>query len=80
MSIQTYERLTEILRDVFDDDDLVARPDMTAGEVDGWDSFAHLRLMLTVEQTFGVKFSASQISSLKNVGELADLIDERTAK
>jgi acyl carrier protein len=69
-----YSRLTDVLRDVFDDETLVARPDLTADDVDGWDSFAHIRLMLTVERTFDVDFAASEISSLKNVGELADLI------
>ncbi len=72
-----YQRLTEILRDVFDDDTVVARPDLTADQVAGWDSFAHLRVIFTVEQTFGVSFAASEISSLKNVGELAQLIDAK---
>jgi acyl carrier protein len=76
---EVYEKLTEILRDQFDDDTLTARPDLTADDVDGWDSFAHIRLMLTVEQSFQVKFSASQISALKNVGELATLIASKAA-
>ena len=74
---EIYQKLTEIIRDLFDDDSLVATPDLTADQVDGWDSFAHLRLMLTVERTFGVDFAASQITSLKNVGELADLIQSK---
>lgn len=75
-----YTRLTEILREQFDDDTIVARENLTADEVDGWDSFAHLRLMLTVEESFRVKFSASQISSFKNVGDLAKLIDSKVAQ
>jgi acyl carrier protein len=75
-----YDRLTGILRDVFDDDDLVARPDLTADQVDGWDSFAHLRLMFAVEKAFKVNFAASQIASLKNVGELVELIEARVSK
>jgi acyl carrier protein len=69
-----YQRLTEILRDVFDDDALVATPELSAARVEGWDSLAHVRLMLTVERSFGVDFAASEITSLQNVGELADLI------
>jgi acyl carrier protein len=72
-----YQQLTEIIRDLFDDDALVATPELTADQVTGWDSFAHLRLMLTVERTFGIDFAASQITSLKNVGELADLIQSK---
>ncbi|HYW54236.1 MAG TPA: acyl carrier protein [Dongiaceae bacterium] len=74
-----YGKLSDILRDQFDDDDIVARPELTAGDVDGWDSFAHIRLMLAVERSFGVSFSASQISSLRNVGDLANLIASKTA-
>jgi acyl carrier protein len=76
-SDEIYQKLTEIIRDLFDDDTLVATPQLTADQVDGWDSFAHLRLMLTVERTFGIDFAASQITSLKNVGELADLIQSK---
>jgi acyl carrier protein len=76
-SDEIYQKLSEIIRDLFDDDSLVATPELTAGQVDGWDSFAHLRLMLTVERTFGIDFAASQITSLKNVGELAALIQSK---
>jgi acyl carrier protein len=72
-----YEKLTDILRHVFDDDTLVARPDLTAEQVSGWDSFAHLRVILAVEEAFRVRFSASQITSLQNVGDLASLIHSK---
>jgi len=74
-----YARLTGILRDVFDDDEIVATKDLTADQVAGWDSFAHLRLMFAVERTFGVKFAAAEISALQSVGDLAELIAKKTA-
>ncbi len=74
---EIYSRLTKILQDVFDEDDLVARPDLTADQVGGWDSFAHLRLIITVERSFGVSFSAAEVDSLANVGALADLIKSK---
>lgn len=74
-----YARLTNILRDVFDDDGLVAKPDLTAEDVDEWDSLSHLRLIMTVQKAFGVKFSASETGKLKNVGELADLVRAKAA-
>ncbi len=74
-----YERLTQILRDLFDDDTIVAGPGLTADQVDGWDSFAQLRLLFEVERAYGITFAASQVSDLKNVGELAELIDARSA-
>jgi len=74
-----YEKLTEILRNVFDDDTLVATAELTADQVDGWDSFSQLRVIFAVEDTFGVKFSAAEVADLKNVGELAELIGTKRA-
>jgi acyl carrier protein len=73
-----FARLTDILRDVFDDDEIVAAPGLTADQVGGWDSFAHLRVIFAVERAFGVSFAASQVGGLKNVGELAELIERKT--
>ena len=69
-----YAKLTDILRDVFDEDDLVATPDLTADDVDGWDSLSHLRLVLTVQKIFGVKFSAAETGGFKRLGDLASLV------
>lgn len=69
-----YTKLTEIFHDVFDDDEIVLSPQMTASDVDGWDSLKHVRLILSVEKGFGVRFSASEVSHMKNVGDLAGQI------
>jgi acyl carrier protein len=76
---EIYERLTAVLRNVFDDDSLVARPGLTAAEVEDWDSLSHIRLMLSVERAFGIKFSAAEVGRLKNVGELAGLIQTKAS-
>jgi acyl carrier protein len=75
---QIYERLTTIFDDVFDTDSLILTPDLTAKDVDGWDSLAHIRLIVTIEKAFKIKFSASEIGRLENVGDLAALIQSRT--
>ncbi len=75
-----FEKLTPLLRDVFDDDDVVATPELTAKAVDGWDSLGNVRLFLEVEKAFAVRFSATEITSLKNVGQLADLIEKKTQR
>ena len=75
---EIYARLNTIFRDVFDDDELVVKPEMTAKDVEGWDSLSHVRLGLTVERAFNVRFSASDITGLKNVGELVDLVRVKT--
>jgi acyl carrier protein len=74
---EIFSKLTDILRDVFDDDQLVAVPQMTAADVEGWDSLSNLRLIMTTERTFQVKFSAADIGKLKNLGELATLIERK---
>jgi acyl carrier protein len=74
---QIYTRLSGIFEDVFDDDSIQIRPELTAKDLDGWDSLAHIRLMLTIEKTFKIKLSTSEIGKLKNVGDLVSLIKAR---
>jgi acyl carrier protein len=71
---EIYSKLTDVFHDVFDDDSIVVSPELTAKEVDGWDSMTHIRLMLSVERAFKVKFTTSEIGALKKVGDLAALI------
>lgn len=73
-----YDRLTHIFRDVFDEDALVLNPAMTADDVAGWDSLNHLRLVLAVSKSFGVKFSAAEVGGLKNIGEFVAVIRSKT--
>ena len=77
MSMDTaeiYRKLTSIFRDVFDDDSLTIAPELTAAALPEWDSLQHIRLVIAAEREFALKFSASEIESLENVGEFADLI------
>lgn len=69
-----YKRLEEIFSDVFEDFSVKLAPELTAKQVDGWDSLAHIRLMLTVERAFKIKFSTTEIGKLENVGDLVALI------
>lgn len=71
---QVYDTLTNVLRDVFDDDDIVATPALKATDVAGWDSLAHVRLILAVEKAFGVLFKAAEVNAFKNIGDLADSV------
>lgn len=70
-------RLERIFQDVFDDDSLVLRPDMTATDVDGWDSLEHINLIIAVEREFKVKFATAEIVGLKNVGEFEALLERK---
>jgi acyl carrier protein len=75
---QIYARLREIFEDVFDDDSIDVRPALSAKDVDGWDSLTHIRLILSIERAFEVKFSTSEIGRMENVGALVALIKTRT--
>lgn len=72
-----YAQLTDIIRDFFDDDSITATPALSAKDVDGWDSLAHIRLMLTVEKAFKVKFSTPEIGRMETVGDLVIIIKAR---
>jgi acyl carrier protein len=69
-----FEQLNSVFQDVFDDDDLIVEATTTAQDVDGWNSLAHIRLVVSIEKAFKLRFSAAEISSLKNVGDMAALI------
>ncbi|MET4278985.1 MULTISPECIES: acyl carrier protein [unclassified Bradyrhizobium] len=75
---QIYSKLATVFREVFDEDELELEPETTADDVDGWDSLSHIRLVLAVSKAFGIKFSASEIGGLKNVGEFVELIRKKT--
>lgn len=75
---QIYARLAETFADVFDDESIQLTPKLSAKDVDGWDSLTHIRLILTIEKAFRIKFSTSEIGKLENVGDLVALIKART--
>jgi acyl carrier protein len=74
-----WEKLRAVFRDVFEDDELEINAQTSAADVEGWDSLAHVTLMINVEKRFGVKFRSSDIARLKRVGELMDLINAQLA-
>jgi acyl carrier protein len=67
-------KLTPIFRTVFDDENLTIHANTTAQDIEGWDSLTNIRLMVSIEKTLGLRFSAAEISSLENVGAMAELI------
>lgn len=74
---QIYARIAEIFEDIFDEESIKVTPELSAKDVDGWDSLTHIRLILTIEKAFKIKFSTSEIGKLENVGDLVVLIKAR---
>ena len=74
-----YDQLTTIFRDLFDDEELVLSPGLTAADVPEWDSFNHINLIVAVEAKFGIKFQTAELESMQTVGHLVDLIQTKLA-
>ncbi len=68
------KQLTVIFNDVLDTDDVVLQETTTADDVEGWDSLTHVQLVVAAERHFKIRFSAKEIQSWKNVGELIESI------
>lgn len=73
---EAYERLTKVFRDVFDDEDIVLCDVTTADDIEDWDSFEHINLVVAVEDEFSFKIPMGKVITMKNVGEMVDIILE----
>ena len=67
-------RIEPIFRDLFDEYDGPVTANLTARDVEQWDSLANVQLIVMVEKAFSVKFASSDIKSMKNLGALAELV------
>ena len=74
---EIFERLDRVFQDVFDDDTIHVTPKTTADDIEDWDSLEHITLISAVEREFRMKFKMGEISSMKNVGEMASIISAR---
>ena len=72
-------QLQEVMRDVFSDASIEIFDEMTAKDVDGWDSIAHISLVVAVEEQFKIRLSTAEVANLKDVGSLIKLIETKSA-
>jgi len=75
MDIQS--ELSSVFQTVFDREDLQVYDAMTANDVDGWDSVSHISLVISIEEHFKVRLTTSEVSALKNVGDMMGLIKKK---
>jgi acyl carrier protein len=68
------EDLTAVFREVFDNNDIVLTPEMTANDIEGWDSFSHMNMIVAVEIKFKITFKQKEIYGFNNVGDLINSI------
>ncbi len=68
------------IQKVFDEvflETVVVTPELTADDVEEWDSLSHVSLVLAIEQEFGIRFRVGEVEGTKNIGDLAALIEKR---
>ena len=73
---EVYERLNKVFREVFDDDTIVVTDSTTADDIEDWDSFEHINLIVAVEEEFSFKLPMGKAVTMKDVGEMVDIILE----
>lgn len=74
---EIYDKLNEIFRIVFDNDDIIVKSDTTSKDIEGWDSLNHISLISAVETGFNVSFSTKEVLNMKNVGDMVNLIKQK---
>lgn len=67
-------KLTEIFRKVFNNDTLVLANDLTANDVEHWDSLSHMILITEIEKVFSIKFRLKDLNRMRNVGSMIEII------
>lgn len=71
------DELTTSFRRIFDSETIVLRDQMTAADVPGWDSLAHITLIMDIEEAFDLRFTVDDIADLKNVGEMIEMLQRK---
>ena len=71
------EKLTSIFRSVFKDETILLEEELTADDIETWDSLTHMSMITEVEKQFGIKFKLRELNKLKKVGDLINIIESR---
>ena len=71
---EAYEKLNKVFQEVFDDEEIAVNDATTANDIEDWDSLEHVNLIVAVEKCFRIKFNIGEVTSMKKVGDMMDLI------
>lgn len=74
---EVFEKLHEVFWDIFDDENIRIGEETTANDIEDWDSLEHINLVVAVEKKFNIKFNMGEVNSMKNVGDMVDIILKR---
>lgn len=75
--LQALATIQEIFRDVLDSPTLTLSSATSASDVEGWDSLAHINLVVAIEKRYKIKFALAELQALKNIGDIVDLIERK---
>ncbi len=72
-----YDKITPIFQTIFDEDDLIPTPEMTSNDVEFWDSLSNIRLFMTLEKKFNIRFTTEEVTDLQDVDHLVRMIHSK---
>ncbi len=75
--LEIENNLTKIFRELFSDTSIIISDDLTAKDIDGWDSLTHMLLIVEIESLFSIKFKLKDLNKMKNVGEMIKIIQTK---
>lgn len=71
------ENLTQIFKEVFDDDSISLKEKTTTSDIEAWDSLNHIQMITSVEKHFRIRFDLNELLNFKNIGDLCKAIQEK---
>lgn len=74
---EIYATLDKVFQEVFEDDSIHVGPETTANDIEDWDSLEHINLVVAIEKQFQMKFTMGEITTMKNVGEMVEILQNR---
>ena len=75
----TLEKIQPVFREIFDDEELTVTEETVAADVEDWDSFAQMQIVMAIEEMFDIKFSTDEVTNFKNVGDVVQAIENHIA-
>jgi acyl carrier protein len=72
-----FDGVQDIFRDIFDDVDLIIHDSTNSDEIEDWDSLNHINLVSAIEKEFNIRFALGELQTLKDVGAMIDLMEEK---
>lgn len=79
-NIEIVNKLTYIFRRIFNDNSLLLTNELTANDIEGWDSLTHMLLITDIENFFSIKFKLKDLNKMRNVGEMVNIISQKLSE